>query len=1137
MLDDYESKEEYEESGAKVSDKFYLKKFPLDPDQSSETIIAMASSKKYIFFLTQGHNFFCVESETLKTINEMYSIPETKEKNNFKEAHFNKIWADREGNHCIIRHNNSIYYFNSAKKQVFELKNFKGKEICAVGLDDRNTEPKTTKKFLAVDYNNTIYECCIEFIVDQITKREKIQDQIEALTTIFLAESGYEDDEDRKSKPANDRIYGIKFIQATNTTLDPNVDNCYVMAVTKNRIFQISGSGLKGFKQIFNRYEKAPSLLNDHCKHFPTTKKQFKVEFDISYKNESINVGDNKSKKMDIFNQFGWRTDTGFCYGEFKHSNTSGLPIEVKNFTITPFQKITNKGTKEVNLSPISVVHTLYHIFFLYEDCLTIVSKLTSNIIYTEYFDTKYDHMIYNEFSKNNGNIFLSSNNGLYQISLQNENDDLWKDYLDIGLFEKAKGNCPEKIKKKINRIDAENEFQKNRLVAANKYALSDEKLEIICLKYLKEGDLDSLKNFLEIYKFENIKQEENKALPKEDALKLNLIDTWIVELFLNDNKTDIREFTNLIKPNIDKINSELIYQMLTEYGKIQEYEKYSSLMNDYKRIVDRKINQGQIREAFDSISDTASYLIDDPDFNKDILMLLGNLFLEHSHLFFQKFPIDSFSFLIDVLIKFNIDIKDMIESSVLALMSRTDKDVTKAKDLSALEQSVNKQLSDKNLSPKEKERLDNLKKKLDEDKNKFNVETSNILKNIEVLKKSSGFSKNIKDQIKLQINNLNNLYIFYLALNPAKKQTIIKYLKDYCKLDSNGKRKKAEFRFDYAKSILQDNKLALALILSLMGKYSEAISLSLTKEENDTEDTFKDNQEMAEFIAKNCPDKKLQKSLWIQIFISLGESGDDNSENNNEKKLSKALDIMEKSKVLKIEDVLPYITDSIKIEQFKKHISDCITQYENKINKLKEDIKDYNNTAENIKKDINEVNKKSMEIRYNEFNCEICGESLKNKRIFLFPCGHMFDMNCIRQRLLDYENTGLEYLHDDNVKIDELFYKLGLISKPSFKENELKSVTMMLGGKPKMKLEEQKKGEDAMKKIGGFFGKIKNEFNFIGKKEGKMTSEEIMKNSLEYQELYEILDKNCVLCGEFVVDSVQCSLDDKDTKMPDFNL
>jgi hypothetical protein len=387
----------------------------------------------------------------------------------------------------------------------------------------------------------------------------------------------------------------------------------------------------------------------------------------------------------------------------------------------------------------------------------------------------------------------------------------------------------------------------------------------------------------------------------------------------------------------------------------------------------------------------------------------------------------------------------------------------------------------------------------------------------------------------------LNNLYIFYLALNPAKKQTIIKYLKDYCKLDSNGKRKKAEFRFDYAKSILQDNKLALALILSLMGKYTEAISLCLTKEANDTEETFKDNQEMAEFIAKNCPDKspdkKLQKSLWIQIFISLGEGGDDNSDNNNEKKLSKALEIMEKSKVLKIEDVLPYITDSIKIEEFKSHISKCISQYESKIDELKKDIKNYNNTVENIKMDINRVNKKPMEIKYNEFNCEICKESLKNKRIFLFPCGHMFDMNCIRQRLLDYENTGLEYLHDDNVSIDALFYKFGLISKPFFKENELKSVTMMLGGKPKLKLEEPKRGVDSMAKIGGFFDKIKNEFNFIVKKEGKMTSEEIMKNSKEYQDLYDKLDKNCVLCGEFLVDSVQCSLNDKGTQMPDFKL
>ena len=269
-----------------------------------------------------------------------------------------------------------------------------------------------------------------------------------------------------------------------------------------------------------------------------------------------------------------------------------------------------------------------------------------------------------------------------------------------------------------------------------------------------------------------------------------------------------------------------------------------------------------------------------------------------------------------------------------------------------------------------------------------------------------------------------------------------------------------------------------------------------------------------------------------------MGEIVGDNSDNNNQKKLSKALEIMEKSKVLKIEDVLPYITDSIKIEEFKSHITDCISQYEDKINKLKEDINDYNNTAEKIKMDINKANKKPMVIKYNEFRCEICGESLTNKRIFLFPCGHMFDMNCIRQSLLDYENTGLEYLHEDNVKIDELFYRLGLIENPFFKENELRSVTTMLKGKPKMKMDEPKKGEEAIKKIGGFFGKIKNEFNFIAKKEStQITNDEKFKINSDWINLFKLLDKHCVLCGDFVVDSTQCSLKDKGTQEPEFIL
>ena len=168
------------------------------------------------------------------------------------------------------------------------------------------------------------------------------------------------------------------------------------------------------------------------------------------------------------------------------------------------------------------------------------------------------------------------------------------------------------------------------------------------------------------------------------------------------------------------------------------------------------------------------------------------------------------------------------------------------------------------------------------------------------------------------------------------------------------------------------------------------------------------------------------------------------------------------------------------------------------------------------------------MEIKYNEFKCEICKDLIRNKRIYLFPCGHMFDMDCIRKRLLDYENTGLFNLHNDNLKIDKLFYELGYINRYVFKENDTEE-----------KVEEpQIKKEETIKKIGGIFSKIKNEFSNIGgikKEDLKLIKEQKEKSYLSA--LNELLSKNCVLCGNFLVDSVQCSLDDKSANEPNFDL
>ena len=261
----------------------------------------------------------------------------------------------------------------------------------------------------------------------------------------------------------------------------------------------------------------------------------------------------------------------------------------------------------------------------------------------------------------------------------------------------------------------------------------------------------------------------------------------------------------------------------------------------------------------------------------------------------------------------------------------------------------------------------------------------------------------------------------------------------------------------------------------------------------------------IAKFIASNAPGEKLKKKLWIDIF-----SCDSQSE------FQEALKIMKESKILKIEDVLPHITDTIKIEEFKKQISNCINDYEGTIKKLKEDITEYNQTAENIKNDIIKVKKKSMEINYSSCKCDICQGYIKDKNIFLFPCGHMFDMNCIKDSLLNYEATGLDYVHKRNVEIDDLFFKLGFSKERSFTSGKIIK-------KAEPEVVETKKSEDLFERGKGFLNKIGN-LDFLKKKEVQEEKDPKETKMLK-DRLYELLSEQCVLCGDYMVDSIQCSL------------
>ena len=1098
MLDDLESNIIKEEKAESTSNKFPLNRFNLPLSQQNVNVLSMSTSKKYIYLVTERSELLRFESETLKPIQQAFNIDPPQSPPNFYE-NLTKIWTDREGNHSIIRYNGGIYYFNSNGSFVKELKSLNGIEVCAVGFDDANKDANSTGNFLVTDYLNNIYECNI--LIDKFENNGdfKLKDNADKLVTLSFKESENEDDDDYyindPRKKNYDRIYGIKFFRTIKTNIEKNENECYIIAVTKNRLYQFLGPGLTSFRQILGRFVRNPLLFNDCCKYFPQgirRKGDFTgTDLDILYKTVQRNIDGKKSIIIDIFNQFGWKTESGYCFSQFEYNtekNTGGLPNELKNFTVIPFARII-KGERETGIEPKHIVQTNNHIFLLFQDCITVISKLTSNIIHTQYCQTEFNQMLYHEFGKDNGIIILTSKNGLYQISLKDENNEIWKDYLEIGNYETAQQLCDSnKLKLKINKIDAEYEFDENNSgeKAAEKFANSDEKFEIVCLKYLMRNDLKGLKKYLEKYMAINLHREEkkkkqekkkeednddenneNKEKKKEDTLQLNLICTWILEIFINQIKekkdSKIDDFRELVRNNLPYLEPSLIYQLLQSYGRIDEFIEFASLMGDFEKVILYFINQGEIGMAIEKLTWFASFSDD-----KETIKTLTNIFLENCHIFFKNNPKESISLLQQRL-------KDVsMERIVQAIMSTTDKDNDKD----------NNENSDNKIIDKKK------------------VENSQAI---------LSYLKSLIEKPKVgeeEESNIHNLYIYYLSRNKANQEAILDYLKGPLKNDDNDfnyyhKKKEALFQLDYAKKLFKNNPPAYSLVLALMQKYAEGVRTALMQKTDEC-------TQIAKFIASNAPGEKLRKKLWIDIFSV-----------DNQNEFKQALDIMKESKILKIEDVLPHITDTIKIEEFKKQISNCINEYEANIKKLKEDINDYNKTAENIKGDIYRVKKKSIEIQYSNCKCEICQAYIKDKNMFLFPCGHKFDMNCIRDCLLNYEATGLDYIHNKNVEIDKLFYQLGISKKRAFEEKNRENEN------------DNKKKEDNSER-----GRLINKINFLStfKKQDIQEEKDPKQINILKEKLYDILSEQCVLCGDFLVDSIQCSLSQKDKYEPDNN-
>lgn len=109
----------------------------------------------------------------------------------------------------------------------------------------------------------------------------------------------------------------------------------------------------------------------------------------------------------------------------------------------------------------------------------------------------------------------------------------------------------------------------------------------------------------------------------------------------------------------------------------------------------------------------------------------------------------------------------------------------------------------------------------------------------------------------------------------------------------------------------------------------------------------------------------------------------------------SRAMQFLEKTDLIKIEDILPFFPDFVVIDDFKDGIAAALQTYSDHIESLKSEMDNATHTAESIKEDISALKNRFVTIDAGE-QCSVCSQLLLTRQFYVFPCLHTFHADCL---------------------------------------------------------------------------------------------------------------------------------------------
>ncbi|XP_076366787.1 vacuolar protein sorting-associated protein 18 dor isoform X3 [Tachypleus tridentatus] len=175
--------------------------------------------------------------------------------------------------------------------------------------------------------------------------------------------------------------------------------------------------------------------------------------------------------------------------------------------------------------------------------------------------------------------------------------------------------------------------------------------------------------------------------------------------------------------------------------------------------------------------------------------------------------------------------------------------------------------------------------------------------------------------------------------------------------------------------SEVEENE-ACVHIYTTMGLYEEAVDLAL-----------KFDVQLAKRNADRPEDnEELRKKLWLKIAKHVVKEEND---------IKKAMEFLQECDLIKIEDILPFFPDFVTIDHFKDAICSSLDEYNTHIDSLKDEMEEATQSAGEIRTEIQTFRNKHTLVKAQE-KCSACFFPVMTRAFYLFPCQHMFHMDCL---------------------------------------------------------------------------------------------------------------------------------------------